>query len=94
MAPLSLSDAQLDRILAAAALLPQQKRDVFLRSVAGRVAHSKTINTTTIQDAIAFVLALHGISKGQGFARRYPNRRRRLTQAQMNLARFNKEISR
>jgi hypothetical protein len=36
--PLSLSDEQMDRLLAAAALLPVTSRDAFLKSVASRAS--------------------------------------------------------
>jgi hypothetical protein len=63
--PLTLSDSQLERLMQAAAMLPVQARDNFLRSVANRVADLPRIGTAEIEDAIAFVLAGRGIIAGR-----------------------------
>jgi hypothetical protein len=64
MSPLSFSDQEMDRITAAAALLPASRRDTFLRSVAGRVAGLPCVGMAEIESAIAFVLNNYGIGGG------------------------------
>jgi hypothetical protein len=59
-----LSDEQLDRVMAAAALLPIGRRDIFLRSVAGRVAGLPSIGLAEIESAINFVLNSYGVVAG------------------------------
>ncbi len=84
---LSFSDEQLDRVIAAAALLPPHKRDAFLRSVAGRVAGLPCIGIAEIERAIVFVLGSYGVTGGSRFSKSAPKpnaeRQRRLTQARM-----------
>jgi hypothetical protein len=60
----SLSDEQLDRVIAAAAMLPASRRDMFLRSVAGRVAGLPCVGMAEIESAISFVLNTYGIGGG------------------------------
>jgi hypothetical protein len=64
MPPLSLSDEQLDRVMAAAAMLPVSSRDAFLRSVAGRVAGVPNVGIAEVETAIAFVLNSYGVGGG------------------------------
>lgn len=61
---ISLTDEQLDRVMAAAALLPVTSRDAFLKSVAGRVAGVPHVSMSEIERAIAFVLNNYGIIAG------------------------------
>jgi hypothetical protein len=60
----SLDDQQLDRVMAAAALLPTSRRDAFLKSVAGRVAGLPNVGTAEIERAIEFALNCYGIGGG------------------------------
>ena len=70
MPPLALSDEMLDRVMAAASLLPISSRDAFLKSVAGRVAGVPNVGMAEIESAIRFVLNLYGIGGGnQAFVR-------------------------
>jgi hypothetical protein len=62
--PLGLSDEQLDRLVSAAALLPPNARDRFVRSVANRVSVLPQIGTAEIEDAITFTLASYGVVQG------------------------------
>jgi hypothetical protein len=62
--PFSLSDEQLDRVMGAAATLPASRRDIFLRSVAGRVAGLPCIGVAEIESAITFVLNSYGVCPG------------------------------
>jgi hypothetical protein len=78
--PLALSDEMLDRVMAAAALLPVTSRDAFLKSVAGRVAGVPCLGIAEIESAIAFVLNNYGIAGGhQAFARPKPRANNRST---------------
>jgi hypothetical protein len=63
----SLDDEMLDRVMAAASLLPQHARDSFLRSVAGRVAGLPNVGNAEIERAINFVLNCRGITSGYAF---------------------------
>jgi hypothetical protein len=60
----SLDDEQMDRVMGAAALLPTHQRDLFLRSVAGRVAGLPCVSMAEIESAIAFVQNNYGIAGG------------------------------
>jgi hypothetical protein len=62
--PLALTDEQMDRVMAAAALLPATSRNAFLKSVAGRVAGTPCISMAEIERAIQFVLNTYGIAGG------------------------------
>jgi hypothetical protein len=64
MPPLALTDEQMDRLLAAASMLPISSRDAFLKSVAGRVAGVPCLGMAEIESAIAFVLNNYGIAGG------------------------------
>jgi hypothetical protein len=66
----ALDDQQLERLMAAASMLPPAKRDAFVRSVAGRVSGMTTIGMAEIEAAIQFVLNNYGIAGGaDAFAR-------------------------
>jgi hypothetical protein len=71
----SLSDEQLNRVLGAAALLPDSRRDVFIMSVAGRVAGLRdmgvVIGMAEISSAIRFVLNNYGVAPGKSFKMNY-----------------------
>jgi hypothetical protein len=67
----SLSDEQLDRVIAAAAMLPASRRDMFLRSVAGRVAGLPCVGMAEIETAIAFVLNSYGVAPGTSAITKY-----------------------
>jgi hypothetical protein len=60
----SLDDEQLDRVMDAAAMLPASRRDMFLRSVAGRVAGLPGVGMAEIESAITFVLNSYGVAPG------------------------------
>jgi hypothetical protein len=62
--PFSLSDEELDRLMAAAAMLPQHQRTAFVRSVAGRVAD---VGLVEIESAIEFTLNAYGVVGGPAF---------------------------
>ncbi len=64
MRPISLTDAQLNRVITAAALLPNNKRSPFLRSVAARL-----IYVPNVEQTIRFVLAVYGVTGGRKFIR-------------------------
>jgi hypothetical protein len=59
---MALTDFQLTEIKRAAALLPVNARDAFLRSVANRLADSEQCNDQDIAAAIEFVLSCRGVS--------------------------------
>lgn len=63
----SLSDEQLDRVMSAATMLPVGRRDVFLRSVAGRVAGLPCVGLAEIETAIAFTLNVYGVTGSLAF---------------------------
>jgi hypothetical protein len=65
--PFSLSDEELDRVIAAAAMLPARQRDSFVRSVAGRVAGLPCVGMAEIESAIAFTLNVYGVTGGLAF---------------------------
>jgi hypothetical protein len=68
--PIAFTDEMLERVMAAAALLPVSSRDAFLKSVAGRVAGLPNIGTAEIETAIQFVLNSYGVIGGhQAFTR-------------------------
>jgi hypothetical protein len=60
----SLDDAQLDRLMDAAAMPPTSKRDAFVRSVAGRLAGLPRVSISEIDSAIECVLNSYGIAFG------------------------------
>ncbi len=60
-AMLSITDAQLKQLTAAADLLPPDQRSDFLRSVAGRLA-DVPITDHEVMKAIGFVLSLYGVA--------------------------------
>lgn len=62
--PLALTDEQLDRVMAAASLLPITSRDAFLKSVAGKVSGVPHLGMDTVDHAIAVVLGAYGIAGG------------------------------
>ena len=64
---LALSDSQLKQLRAAAALLPVNARDLFLRSVAGRLSDIATPTDNDVAAAVSFVLSCHGISMRMSF---------------------------
>jgi hypothetical protein len=65
----SLDDAQLNRLMDAAAMLPASKRDAFVRSVAGRVAGLPRITISEIDSAVEFVLNSYGVAPGSSAIR-------------------------
>jgi hypothetical protein len=64
---LALSDQQLAQIKAAAALLPVNTRDLFLRSIAGRLSDITLPTDNDIAAAVSFVLSCRGISMPMSF---------------------------
>jgi hypothetical protein len=65
MPPLAFDDEMLDRVMAAAALLPVNARDNFLRSVANRVSDLPyQAGMPEIERAISFVLGCRGVGGG------------------------------
>jgi hypothetical protein len=64
MMPLGFSDEQVDRLMDAAAMLPASRRDVFLRSVAGRLAGLPDVGDAEFEQAINFVLNNYGVALG------------------------------
>lgn len=66
MPPLALDDAMLDRLTNAAALLPANARDHFMRSVANRIADlHHPPGVAELEVAINFVLGTRGVSVGR-----------------------------
>jgi hypothetical protein len=59
---LSLSDKQMEVVQQAAAMLPTNNRDPFLRSVAGRLADVATPTDYDVATAVTFVLNTRGVS--------------------------------
>jgi hypothetical protein len=65
MPPLSFTDEMLDRLTAAAAMLPANTRNNFMRSVANRIADLRhPPGLPELEVAIAFVLNARGIGGG------------------------------
>jgi hypothetical protein len=62
---LGLTDPQLVQLSHAAAMLPQSRRDTFLRSVANRLTHQPT--NRDVQQAISLALGMHGVAVGNHF---------------------------
>ena len=63
----SLSDVELDRVMDAAALLPAQHRDVFIRSVAGRVSGIPNFGLAEIEIRNRFYIGrLRSLTRQQG----------------------------
>jgi hypothetical protein len=60
--PLSLSDQQMQRVTAAAALLAPSARDNFLRSIANRLCELASPTDADVAAAVNFVLSTRGIS--------------------------------
>lgn len=65
IAPLGISDRQLDLILRAAALLPTHRRDTFLRSVASRLSDNAHPNDNEVEAAVNFILSFRGVACGR-----------------------------
>jgi hypothetical protein len=63
---LAFSDSQLKQVQAAAALLPVNARDLFLRSVAG-LSDIAAPTDNDVAAAVSFVLSCHGISMRMSF---------------------------
>ena len=72
MPPISFSDAEMDRIRDAAAMLPAEKRGQFLRVVANRLGGFHKPTPANIEQAIASALSAHGIAAGRGAFKRRP----------------------
>jgi hypothetical protein len=82
---LSFDDTQLDRLYAAAELVPQPRRDNFLKSVAnilGGLHHDPS--TADVEHAIAFVLNGYGIIGGRSFVTHHTKRAARRHQQQQH----------
>jgi hypothetical protein len=62
--PFSLDDEMLDRLTAAAGLLPPHARDGFLRSVAGQITHLPRPEFADLERAIGIALAARGVTQG------------------------------
>jgi hypothetical protein len=60
----SLDHEQMDRLMRAASMLPASRRDLFVRSVAGRVAGLPCVGMAEIETAITFVLNSYGVAPG------------------------------
>jgi hypothetical protein len=69
----SLSDEMLDRLMAAASMLPVSRRDAFLKSVAGRVCGVPCAGMAEIESAIAFVLNTYGVAGGNQAFQKHHN---------------------
>jgi len=96
MPPLSFSDQEMDRLIAASELLPTHLHSRVLRSVANRVGglhHDPT--TADLEKAIRDTLGFYGVAFGNkikiGGNHQHQARHRRQAQAQMNLVRFDKQ---
>jgi hypothetical protein len=59
---LALSDQQLKTVETAAALLPVNARDTFLRSIANRLSDIATPSDHDVATAVSFVLNTRGVS--------------------------------
>lgn len=67
MPPFSFSAEQLDRVMDAAAMLPANAQQSFIRSVANRVADLPyTVGMAEIEVAIKFGLGTRGVTGGYG----------------------------
>jgi hypothetical protein len=75
---LTLTDHQLRQVQTAAAMLPVNARDSFLRSVANRLATIHQPNDHQVNSAISFVLGLRGIAVGQSRHKEQHHARREL----------------
>jgi hypothetical protein len=65
MPPLAFDDEMLDRLTNAAALLPSNARDGFMRSVANRISDPPYApGMAELEQAISFVLGCRGIGGG------------------------------
>jgi hypothetical protein len=62
---LSLSNHQLRQVQQAAAMLPLNARDSFLRSVAGRLSEIATPSDAQVDHAVRFVLSCRGVACGR-----------------------------
>jgi hypothetical protein len=61
---LTLSDHQLQQVQQAAAMLPVNDRDTFLRSMAGRLSAIRFPTDYDVSNAVNFVLGCRGIAVG------------------------------
>jgi hypothetical protein len=67
MPPLAFHDEMLDRLTNAAALLPSNARDGFMRSVANRISDPPyPAGIAELETAIRFVLGTRGVTGGYG----------------------------
>jgi hypothetical protein len=65
MPPFVFDDEMMDRLMAAAALLPSNARDGFMRSVANRISDLPfQAGLPENEQAIAFVLGCRGVTGG------------------------------
>ena len=65
MPPFTFTEEQLDRVMDAAAMLPANARDNFVRSVGNRVADMPyTVGMAEIEVAIKFVLGTREVTGG------------------------------
>lgn len=62
---LSLTDAQLRQVTAAAGLLPPPQRDHFLRSIVNHLADVTRPSDANVTRACRFVLELSGVAVGR-----------------------------
>lgn len=85
--PLALTDRQLDRVIAAASMLPVTSRNAFLKSVAGRVAGLPNVGTPEIESAIHFVLNSYGVIGGPAFNGKHDKAARARQQAERRFSR-------
>jgi hypothetical protein len=70
---LSLSDQQLQMIMAAAELLPRGNRDSFMRSIASRLSDVDHRSDNELASAVSFILSSHDVATGRApLIRRYP----------------------
>jgi hypothetical protein len=70
---LSLSNHQLQQMQQAAAMLPVNGRDSFLRSVAGRLLAIDTPTDSDVARALSFVLGLRGVAVGHAYHKENSN---------------------
>jgi hypothetical protein len=70
---MALTDRQLQTVQQAAAMLPVNARDTFLRSVAGRLSAIETPTDHDVAHAVNFVLGCHGVAVGQARHKEKPH---------------------
>jgi len=62
---LAMTDAQIESVKQAAALLPPTARDNFMRSVAGALAHTSRPTDRELLDVLRLLLSERGVAVGR-----------------------------